>query len=969
METALFFSHDLQVPGSVATMNYPHLEEFSAALSHPLDEFQIAGCQAVEEGHGVLVCAPTGAGKTIVGEFAVSLALSQGTKCFYTTPIKALSNQKYHDLVEEHGEQAVGLLTGDVSINGGADIVVMTTEVLRNMIYADSSALDRLTHVVMDEIHFLADASRGAVWEEVILNLDESVSIIGLSATVSNSEEFGDWLSTVRGDTKIIVSEHRPVPLDQWMLLWRRIFPLFEPGTDGRVNSELERKIARLESGSNDDGRDDYKSGKGFRARAGHRGGDDRNGHGGRDDRRGGQRGGHHGGRSGNQRPQDRYRPLGRPEVLKILQGQNMLPAITFIFSRAGCDGALYQCLRSKMSLTTPEEAEEIKAIVDAGVEGIPEEDLQVLNFRQWRQALSRGFAAHHAGMLPAFRHIVEDLFVQGLVRAVFATETLALGINMPARTVVLEKLIKFNGEAHVDLTPGQYTQLTGRAGRRGIDTIGNAVVMWAPAMDPRQVAGLASTRTYPLISTFEPGYNMAINLLGMLGYQDSLRLLEKSFAQFQADGSVVEESREIERAEHRVRDLRSQLDELIGILAPPAPDDDDAADMLLEYIDLRRELTEEERKSKENKSKERNKEVVAVLGKLQIGDVIAIAGKRQPTLAVVATPANQTSDPRPWVTTETGWSGRIDASGIDNPPIVMGHMKLPRHVTKSPRRSAKFVQDQFRRQHFDRPKRMKAKPRSRPNPQVGMLRDAIRLHPVHEWPATDREQLAGLAQKLARRERDLKKLTSTVERATDTLGKTFERIVDLLAQMDYVSFEGLGEDRTPVITDEGERLALIHNECDLLVAQCLKRGIWDDLDPAELAGVVSMCSFENRKETGGSPEAATDRMAEAMNATYRIHAELTADEQLHKLPLTRQPEPGFSLALHQWAAGAPLGYCMSAAAESGAELTPGDFVRCCRQAVDLLQQVAKTGYSDEIKANARRAVDAIQRGVVAIGS
>ncbi|PQM73694.1 RNA helicase [Corynebacterium sp. J010B-136] len=935
-------------------MNHPHLEEFRATLSHPLDDFQVAGCEAVEDGHGVLVCAPTGAGKTIVGEFAVSLALSQGTKCFYTTPIKALSNQKYHDLVAEHGEQAVGLLTGDVSINGGADIVVMTTEVLRNMIYADSPALHRLSHVVMDEIHFLADASRGAVWEEVILNLDESVSIIGLSATVSNSEEFGDWLSTVRGDTKIIVTEHRPVPLDQWMLLGRKIFPLFEPSSGGQVNSELARRIARLEAGSADEGRDDYKSGKGFRARARHNGREPR------DDRSS---------RSGAPRPQDRYHPLGRPEVLKILQGQNMLPAITFIFSRAGCDGALYQCLRSRMTLTSEEEAEEIKAIVDAGVEGIPEDDLQVLNFRQWRQALSRGFAAHHAGMLPAFRHIVEDLFVKGLVRAVFATETLALGINMPARTVVLEKLIKFNGEAHVDLTPGQYTQLTGRAGRRGIDTIGNAVVMWAPAMDPRQVAGLASTRTYPLISTFEPGYNMAINLLGMLGYQDSLRLLEKSFAQFQADDSVVEESRQIERAEHRVNDLRAQLDELLRMLAPPVPDDDNATDMLLDYIDLRRELTEEERKSNESKSHERSKEVVKILGKLQVGDVIALAGKKHPTLAVVATPANQTADPRPWITTETGWSGRIDASGIQNPPIVIGHMKLPRSVQKNPRRNAKFVQDQFRRQHFDRPKRMKVKPRSRPNPKVGVLRDAIRLHPVHEWPATDREQLAALAQKLARRERDLKKLTTAVERATDTLGKTFERIVDLLAQMDYVEFEGVGEDRTPVITDEGERLALIHNECDLLVAQCLKRRVWDDLDPAELAGVVSMCSFENRKETSGAPDAATDRMADAMNATLRIHEELITDERLHNLPLTRQPEAGFALALHQWAAGAPLGYCMSAAAESGAELTPGDFVRQCRQAIDLLQQVAKTAYTDDVKANARRAVDAIQRGVVAIGA
>ena len=928
-------------------MTETHLDSFTAALPYPLDEFQVKGCQAVEDGHGVLVCAPTGAGKTIVGEFAVSLALSRGTKCFYTTPIKALSNQKYHDLVEEHGEEAVGLLTGDVSINSDAEIVVMTTEVLRNMIYAESAALDRLTHVVMDEIHFLADASRGAVWEEVILNLADHVSIIGLSATVSNSEEFGDWLSTVRGDTTVIVSEHRPVPLDQWMMLGRKIYPLFEPESGGQVNAELERRIQRLEAGDTDDGRADYKSGKGFRARA----------------RRKGR------GRSGAARKQDRYRPLGRPEVLKVLQSQDMLPAITFIFSRAGCDGALYQCLRSRMVLTSQEEAQEIKDIVDAGVEGIPEEDLQVLDFKRWREALSRGFAAHHAGMLPAFRHIVEDLFVRGLVRAVFATETLALGINMPARTVVLEKLIKFNGEAHVDLTPGQYTQLTGRAGRRGIDTLGNAVVQWAPAMDPRQVAGLASTRTYPLISTFAPGYNMAINLLGMLGFEESLRLLEKSFAQFQADGSVVEETREIERAEHRVRELRNQLDDAVALLAPPAKDREDPAEVLMDYVRLRRELTVEEKQSKIDSANQRNQEVIAVLGRLQLGDVIAMPGKKRPILAAVVTPANQTADPRPWITTESGWSGRIDAAGINNPPIQVGSIKIPKSVRKNPRRNTRYVQDVLHREHFDRPKRMKSQTRARPNKRVGQLRDALRAHPAHDWPATDREQLAGLVQKLARRERDRDKLQSKVNKATDTLGRTFERIVDLLAEMNYVEFTGVGADRTPVITEEGERLAKIHSESDLLVAQCLKRGIWDELDPAELAGVASLCCFENRKATSGQPEAATERMADAMNATWRVYTELTADEQRHRLPPTREPEAGFALAVHQWAAGAPLGYCMAAANEAGAELTPGDFVRWCRQVIDLLQQVAKTGYDGEIQRNARRAIDAIQRGVVAIGA
>lgn len=921
-------------------MNDSHLEWFRSRLDFPLDDFQLEGCRAVEDDHGVLVAAPTGAGKTIVGEFAVSLALSRGTKCFYTTPIKALSNQKFHDLVAVHGEEAVGLLTGDVSINGDAEIVVMTTEVLRNMIYAKSAALDRLSHVVMDEIHFLADASRGAVWEEVILNLNEYVNIIGLSATVSNSEEFGEWLSAVRGDTRVIVSEERPVPLDQWMMVGKQTYPLFEPGSD-RVNPELRHKVERLESGEQEQGRADYEAGRGFRARSG-------------------------GGRPGKPRPQDRYRPLGRPEVLRILQGRDMLPAIMFIFSRAGCDGALYQCLRSQLVLTDQTESDEIGRVIDEGVAGIPEEDLEVLNYRQWRAALKRGFAAHHAGMLPAFRHIVEELFVRGLVRAVFATETLALGINMPARSVVLEKLVKFNGETHAELTPGQYTQLTGRAGRRGIDTLGNAVVQWAPAMDPRAVAGLASTRTYPLISTFQPGYNMSVNLLGTLGYEPSLRLLEKSFAQFQADGSVVDEVRGIERAEHKVNELRELLDDAVAAVNPPTRDDDpDAAEQLVEYMRIRRDLNDEEKRARRHSIEQRSKETVAILGRLQLGEVIAMPGRKRPVLAVVVKPANQTREPRPMVITEQGWTGRVDAEGFATPPIVLGRMKLPRDITHHPRKNTKFVKDSFRRNRFRAPKKMKSQPRFRETADMVELRKKLKNHPVHRWPAEDREQLARIAEKLTRRERDLEKLENKVSKATDTLGKTFERIINLLTEMDYVDQSG----SEPQITEEGERLARIHNESDLLVAQCLKRGIWEELDPAELSGVVSMCTFENRKETRGEPDAATDRMADAMNATVRVWQELSSDEQRHRLPVTRYPEAGFALAVHQWAAGAPLGYCMAAAAESGAELTPGDFVRWCRQVVDLLQQVAKTGYTRDMQRSAQQAIDAIQRGVVAIGA
>jgi ATP-dependent RNA helicase HelY len=475
--------------------SHPLTTEFIAQFDFGFDDFQIAACHAVEDGRGVLVAAPTGAGKTVVGEFAAFAALSRGKKCFYTTPIKALSNQKFQEFCDRFGEDRVGLLTGDTNINSDAQVMVMTTEVLRNMLYANSSTLVNLGAVVMDEVHYLADKFRGAVWEEVLIHLMESVQVISLSATVSNAEEFGEWLGEVRGGTDVIVSEIRPIPLYQHVLIGSRLIDLFsEPG---KVNPEilaLERAALRRVRTPRDR-RDRYD------------GGENR---------------------------------LSRDEVIEKLQRENLLPAITFIFSRAGCDAAVKQCLQAGVRLTNSEERQEISKTAAMYTQNIAEEDLDVLGYREWLTALERGIAAHHAGLLPSFKSAVEDLFQRGLVKAVFATETLALGINMPARTVVLEKLTKWNGEGHVSVTPGEYTQLTGRAGRRGIDIEGNAVVLWSPTVDSSTSAGLASTRTYPLRSSFTPSYNMSINLIARFGRERARTSLESSFAQFQADRAVV---------------------------------------------------------------------------------------------------------------------------------------------------------------------------------------------------------------------------------------------------------------------------------------------------------------------------------------------------------------------------------------------------------------------------------------------
>jgi ATP-dependent RNA helicase HelY len=485
---------------------FPRTARFANTFPFPLDDFQIAGCRALEDGKGVLVAAPTGAGKTIVGEFAVELAINSNTKCFYTTPIKALSNQKYSELVNKYGEAKVGLLTGDTSINSEAQIVVMTTEILRNMIYANSVTIEKLRYVVMDEVHYLADKFRGAVWEEILIHLSDKVQVVSLSATVSNAEEFGEWLQTVRGDTEIIVSEVRPVPLYQHVLFGNRLLDLFDESM--KLNPEL----TKLE-------RDTYRQVR------------------------------------GNWRDKPKGpKPLSRFEVIEKLDRESLLPAITFIFSRKACDAAVKQCLQAGIRLTNEKERVRIREIVAKNIGNLAQDDLVVLGYYEWLEALERGIAAHHAGLLPAFKTTVEDLFQEGLVKAIFATETLALGINMPARTVVLEKLSKWNGEGHVAISAGEYTQLTGRAGRRGIDIEGNAVILWNNDLDSNSVGGLASTRTYPLKSSFKPSYNMSVNLISQFGSDKARSSLESSLAQFQADKAVVGLAKQIRKSE-KIRD------------------------------------------------------------------------------------------------------------------------------------------------------------------------------------------------------------------------------------------------------------------------------------------------------------------------------------------------------------------------------------------------------------------------------
>ncbi|MFI1396632.1 DEAD/DEAH box helicase [Streptomyces sp. NPDC020681] len=916
------------------------LAPFREMYEFDLDPFQIEACQALEAGRGVLVAAPTGSGKTIVGEFAVHLALQQGRKCFYTTPIKALSNQKYADLAKRYGADQVGLLTGDNSVNSEAPVVVMTTEVLRNMLYAGSQSLLGLGHVVMDEVHYLSDRFRGAVWEEVIIHLPESVTLVSLSATVSNAEEFGDWLDTVRGDTAVIVSEHRPVPLWQHVMAGRRMYDLFEEESDhgGRgtarreVNPDLVR-LARMENQRTYNPRD-RRRGKMVREAD----------------------------RERERRQRSRIWTPGRPEVIERLDAEGLLPAITFIFSRAGCEGAVQQCLYAGLRLNDDEARQKVREIVEQRTASIPTEDLHVLGYYEWLEGLERGIAAHHAGMLPTFKEVVEELFVRGLVKAVFATETLALGINMPARSVVLEKLVKWNGEQHADITPGEYTQLTGRAGRRGIDVEGHAVVLWQRAMDPEALAGLAGTRTYPLRSSFKPSYNMAVNLVHQFGRHRSRELLETSFAQFQADKSVVGISRQVQRNEEGLEGYREGMTCHLGDFE--------------EYARLRRELKDRETELAKQGAAQRRAAAASSLEKLKPGDVIHVPTGKFAGLALVLDPGipagrtnghrgfEQHDGPRPLVLTAERQVKRLAAMDFPVPVEALERMRIPKSFNARSPQSRRDLASALRSKagHIVPERHRKGRAAAADDREIARLRTELRAHPCHG--CDEREDHARWAERYHRLQRDTHQLERRIEGRTNTIARTFDRIVALLTELDYL--------RGDEVTEHGRRLARLYGELDLLASECLRAGVWEGLSPAELAACVSALVYEARQSDDAvAPKVPAGKAKEALGEMVHIWGRLDALEEEFKINQAegvgqREPDLGFAWAAYQWASDRSLDEVLREA-----EMPAGDFVRWSKQVIDVLGQVAAAAPREgsTVGKNARRAVDALLRGVVAYSS
>ncbi len=825
------------------------------------DDFQIAAFDVVDRGESILVAAPTSAGKTLVAEYAIERALAEGLRVAYTTPIKALSNQKMRELSAWLGRERVGLLTGDNSIRADAPVVVMTTEVLRNMIYSGSDFLDRLGVVVLDEVHYLQDRYRGPVWEEVIIQLPATVQLVCLSATVSNAEELAGWIAEVRGNCEAVTEPDRPVELHDHYLIFEkgsRRLREFRTVRDGRPNPEVERYLAK----------------------AGGRG-----------------------------HPRDRRRKGSRPgrprrlEVLHHLDERGRLPAIVFIFSRQGCDDAVRACLEASVDYLDGREKQRVEMIAEEHVSELSEEDLALLGYHDWLAGLRAGVASHHAGLVPPFKEAVEDCFAAGLLKVVFATETLALGINMPARSVVIEQLTRFRGEGHVMLTPGEYTQLTGRAGRRGIDPVGHAYTLWSPYMGFEETARLAASGDFELDSAFRPTYNMAANLIATRTRAEAMELLHQSFAQYRADRQIVGWSRRLDEARTKLKNAERQLREVGGAPPPARRDDVDTG------------------------------EVLAALRRLRPGDVITQPRQHgAQRILVIGTTSRKGGEQRVRVVTPRGKTMMLGGGDFDRVPTAHDRIDLPKPYDPHRREFQRAAARSLKNHHAD---------------------NGIDLNSRPEDPR-DRRDLAAAERRAGDTRADVVSLEERIRRAEGGLGRALDGIVDVLGEF--------GLARGWQLRPGGQRLRRVFHECDLLVALAIEDGLFDGLEPAELAALASLLTYEQRSRYDPpAPWYPNAELGARARRMLRLGDRLRLAERDRSLTETRSPDPTFFGTAYAWASGHPLDDVLD-----DDNLTAGDFVRHIRQLIDLVGQIGDATDDEATRRSARAAVALLDRGVIA---
>lgn len=874
-------------------VNLQNSVEFDLRKLFPfeLDDFQKQAIVALNEGRSVVVCAPTGSGKTLIGEYAIHRALERGKRVFYTTPLKALSNQKLRDFRDRFGVEQVGLLTGDVSVNRDAPIVVMTTEIFRNMLYGTpigevGVSLTHVEAVVLDECHYMNDRQRGTVWEESVIYCPPEVQLVALSATVANSDQLTDWIDRVHGPTELIYSDFRPVPLQFHFCNPKGLFPLLNRNQKS-INPSLKRK--------------------------------------------GKQRG--------------RQDTPGLAYVVSQLQQRDMLPAIYFIFSRKGCDAAVNEL--QHMSLVNEAEAQALKTQIDDFLHRNPEAGRsgQI-------EPLYRGIAAHHAGILPAWKGLVEELFQQGLIKVVFATETLAAGINMPARTTVISSLSKRTDRGHRLLNASEFLQMAGRAGRRGMDELGHVVTVQTRFEGASEAAYLATSGADPLISQFTPSYGMVLNLLQTHSLEEAKDLIERSFGQYLA-------TLHLKPQQQAIADLFAELEHHQAQLA--AFD----STLLAQYEKLQERLKEERRLLKilqQQAQEVQASELGTALSFAIAGTVLSLKGKHVPVSsplpAVLVTKAPGAGqfpyliclgkDNRWYVVTVAdvvGLHGEFPRlAGVDhlNPPAEM-----PPKPGQS--RSGNEETEAIATQVPQPPSALDIAPEIQAQlERVQMVEAQIKSHPAQEW---------GNPTALLKRQHRIERIQDEIGDRQGKLGKQSQRYwQEFLSLLEILRHFGCVEEVTP--TALGQVAAAIRGDNELWLGLALASGELDDLDPHHLATACAALVTEVSRPDNWIRYDLSQSVEEALSGLRGIRRQLFQLQRRYQIALPVWLELEWIALVEQWALGVEWTELCA-----NTSLDEGDIVRIFRRTLDFLSQIPHVPHlPSSLRANANRAIQLIDR-------
>ena len=875
-----------------------------------LDPFQLEAIDALNIGHSVVVSAPTGSGKTLVGEYAIHRALAHGRRVFYTTPLKALSNQKLRDFRSQFGTENVGLLTGDLSVNREAGIVVMTTEIFRNMLYAeidrpDDDPLADVEAVVLDECHYMNDSQRGTVWEESIIHCPPPIQLVALSATVANAGQLTDWIERVHGPTRLVLSDHRPVPLAFSFCSAKGLHPLLnEAGNGLHPNCKVWRppKTTRR---------------KGPRE---------------------------------PRPPQPEAPPIGF--VVAQMAQRDMLPAIYFIFSRRSCDRALRDL--GKLCLVNPAEQALIRSRLDAYVAATPD----AVRDGEHADALLRGIASHHAGVLPAWKELIEELFQQALVKVVFATETLAAGINMPARTTVISALSKRTERGHRPLMGSEFLQMAGRAGRRGLDDQGYVVTVQSRFEGVREAGELATSPADPLVSQFTPSYGMVLNLLQRYDLKKAKELVERSFGRYLATLDLADD-------EARIGELRLQLASL------EASGGDVPWDQFEDYEKQSGHLREERRLLRILQQQAEETLAHELTLALQFASEGSLVSLRAPQLRSRVTPAVIVAKVPgagqfPWLlclTDDNVWillpCSAVVALHAELSCLQVGQLQPPdlkrsgelRHGDQASGGLALAVASMARRHDMATPHYDLAGEVLQQVERVRQLEDALQLHPAHRWG--DRKQLKKQLRRMEEIEAEVEERQKLLHFRSNRHWETFLSLISILRH--FGALDG-AEGLEP--TEVGRTVAALRGDNELWLGLALMSGHLDELEPPDLAAVLEAISTEvNRPDLwcGFEPPKPAE---EALHDLRPLRRALEREQERGQVVVPVWWEPELTGLVAAWARGTPWRDLIA-----NTSLDEGDVVRVMRRTVDLLAQIPYCeAISERLRSNARKALKAINR-------